>query len=216
MKNWLIIWLLSCLLIEGSSSMAKEEIKLPAPKLKSVMSVEEAIYKRRSKRDFLKKDLSLEQISQLCFSAQGKTEKSWGLRAAPSAGALYPLEIYLVKSDGVFHYIPEEHKLLSIVKGDRRDELAAAALGQSFIAEAPVDIVITAVYQRTRGKYGTRAERYVHIEAGHAAQNIHLQAVALGLGSVPIGAFFDEAVKSVLNLPKDHEPIYIIPVGYAR
>ena len=196
--------------------MAKEEIKLPAPKLKGTLSVEEAIYKRRSKRDFLPKDLSLEQISQLCFSAQGITEKSWGLRAAPSAGALYPLEIYLVKSDGVFHYIPEEHKLLSIVKGDRRDELAAAALGQSFIAEAPVDIVITAVYQRTRGKYGTRAERYVHIEAGHAAQNIHLQAVALGLGSVPIGAFFDEAVKSVLNLPKDHEPIYIIPVGYAR
>ncbi len=193
---------------------AKEEIKLPAPKRKGTTSLEEGIAKRKSIRSFQKKDLTIEQISQLLFSAQGITHD--GLRAAPSAGATYPLEIYVVKSDGVFRYVPQDHKLELTVEGDKRTHLSLAALGQMFIAQAPVDIVIAAVYGRTSWRYGERAERYVHIEVGHAAENIHLQAVAMGLGSVPVGAFSDSQVKNVLSLPKDHEPLYIIPIGYPK
>lgn len=200
--------------IERSSGLKITEIKLPAPKLKGELSLEETIRKRESIRNFKDKELTLDQISQLLWAAQGITHD--GKRAAPSAGATYPLEIYVVKSDGVFRYKTEDHKLERAVEGDQRTPLALAALGQRFIAEAPIDIVMAAVYSRTSWRYRERAERYVHMEAGHAAENIHLQAVALGLGSVPIGAFSDGKVKSVLSLPKDHEPLYIIPVGYSK
>jgi SagB-type dehydrogenase family enzyme len=180
------------------------------------MSVEEALARRRSVRSFAARDLTEEQISQLAWAAQGVTEPRMGLRTAPSAGALYPLEIYLVKKDGVFHYIPEGHELAQISSADVRGRLAEAALGQSSVREAPLDIVIAAVYERTSSKYGSRAERYVHIEAGHAAQNLHLQAVALGLASVPVGAFDDNAVSKTLGLPPEERPLYIIPVGNPR
>lgn len=192
----------------------KNEIKLPAPKSKGEMSLEESIKKRKSIRSFKEKELTLEQISQILWSSQGLTHGYY--RAAPSAGAFYPLEVYIAKSDGVYRYVPEEHKLVTISSEDKRTPLALAALGQMFIARAPVVIVIAAVYSRTKGKYGERGDRYVHIEVGHAAENIHLQAVSLGLGSVPIGAFWDEQVKRTLSLPKNHEPLYIIPVGYPR
>lgn len=197
--------------------MAKEkEIILPQPKLKGKVSLEEAIFKRRSQREFQRKDLSLEQIGQLLWAAQGITAKRGGFnfRAAPSAGALYPLELYALTKDGLYHYIPEGHKLENLSDRDLRGDLADAALGQGSVASSALDIVICAVYERVTSKYGQRGVRYVHIEAGHAAQNIHLQAVALGLGSVPIGAFSDEGVQKTLGLPKDHEPLYIIPVGY--
>ncbi len=209
------------LILKGRSreSMAKKtiskEIKLPGPIKKGTMPLEESLLKRRSKRNFKDKDLTLEQISQLLWAAQGVTD-SRGYRTAPSAGALYPLEVYIVKSDGVFHYEPLDHKLITIVSEDRRDNLSLAALGQSFIAKAPLDIVIAAVYGRTKIRYGGRTDRYVHMEAGHAAQNIHLQAVALGLGSVPVGAFWDDRVSKALDLPSDHKPLYIIPVGYPK
>ena len=192
-----------------------KEIKLPAPIKKGTSSFEETLLKRRSKRNFKDKDITLEEISQLLFAAQGVTD-SRGYRTVPSAGALYPLEIYAVNKDGVFHYEPLNHKLVTVVSEDRRKNLAEAALGQSFIANAPLDIVIAAVYGRTKIRYGSRTERYVHMEAGHAAQNIHLQAVALGFGSVPIGAFWDDRVSRALNLPSDHKPLYIIPVGYPK
>jgi len=194
----------------------ERETSLPLPRLKGKISVEQAISERRSKRKFTPQQLTPAQISQLLWSAQGITEKQRGFRAAPSAGALYPMEIYLLNKDGLFHYLPREHKLEQLLQKDLRRDLAAASLGQGFIAQAPVSIVIVAVYERITSRYGSRGERYTDIEIGHIAQNVHLQAVALGLGSVPVGAFNDQAVKGLLQLPEKEEPLYIIPVGYPR
>ncbi|MBU4377454.1 MAG: SagB/ThcOx family dehydrogenase [Candidatus Omnitrophica bacterium] len=200
-------------------SMAKaKEIQLPQPITKGIISLEEAIAKRRSQRSFSKKELTLYQISQLLWAAQGITERRGGhsLRNAPSAGALYPMEIYALTKDGVYHYLPERHALEVLSEGDLRGDLCNASLGQSSVSDAPLDIVICAVYDKVTFKYGERGKRYADIETGHIAQNIHLQAVALGLVSVPIGAFSDEEVKSILNLPADHVPLYIIPVGHSH
>lgn len=194
----------------------ENEILLPRPQLKGKMSVEQAIEERRSKRRYHPQELTLAQISQLLWSAQGITDRQRGFRAAPSAGALYPMEIYLLNKDGLFHYLPEEHKLEQVLQEDLRRGLAGACFGQSFIAQAPVDIVIAAVYERITAHYGLRDSRYTHIEVGHIAQNIHLQAVALGLGSVPVGAFDQGAVKELLKLPNEEQPLYIIPVGYPK
>lgn len=199
--------------------MAKvKEIQLPEPIQKGEVSLEEAISKRRSQREFMQKDLDWSQIGQLLWAAQGVTAKKWGyeFRAAPSAGALYPMEIYVVSKEGLFHYLPSGHKLEVLNTNDLRSSLAMAALGQEPVSEAAVDIVICAVYRRITGKYGQRGIRYAHIEAGHIAQNIHLEAVALGISSVPIGAFNDEEVREVLSLSSEYEPLYIIPVGYPR
>ena len=202
--------------MEGLAMAKEKEIILPQPVTAGKVSLEESISKRRSQREFKKKDLSWEQIGQLLWAGQGITARQGGLnlRAAPSAGALYPLELYALTKDGLYHYIPEGHKLESLSDKDLRGDLARAALGQGSVASGALDIVICAVYGRVTLKYGQRGKRYVHIEAGHAAQNIHLQAVALGLGSVPIGAFNDTAAKKCLSLPADCEPLYIIPIGY--
>jgi SagB-type dehydrogenase family enzyme len=200
-------------------AMAKtEEIQLPSPMSKGKVSLEEAISKRRSQRSFSKKEVTLDEIGQLLWAAQGITRKEGGhnFRSAPSAGALYPMEIYALTKNGLYHYIPQRHALEALNERDLRSDLSNASLGQGSVSEAVLDIVICAVYERVTSKYGERGIRYVHIEAGHIAQNIHLEAVALGLSSVPIGAFNDARVKSVLNLPKGEEPLYIIPVGYAE
>jgi SagB-type dehydrogenase family enzyme len=189
-------------------------INLPEPKTTGKVSVEEAIQNRRSVRSYSGKDISLEDISQLLWSCQGITSAKQSLRAAPSAGALYPLEVYLVKKDGLFHYMPEGHKIERIADKDLRRELADASYGQVYVEQAGIDIVITAVYERVTSKYGNRGIRYTDMEAGHAAQNVFLEAVSLGLSSVPIGAFDDNAVTKILNLPKDAKPLYILPVGY--
>ncbi len=191
------------------------EIKLPKVETGD-MSLEEAIKRRRSVRSYEKTELTLQQLSQLLWASQGITDSVRGFRSAPSAGALYPLKVYLIKKDGIFEYIPSSHSIVKKVDGDKRGELCKAALWQSFIKEAPVSFVITAIYERTTVKYRERGIRYVHIEVGHSAQNIHLEAVALGLASVPVGAFKDDEVKKVLFLPPSEEPLYIIPVGYAR
>jgi len=193
-----------------------EIIILPESRLKSDISLEEALKSRRSKRQFQAKDLKLEDISQILWAAQGITETGTGFRTAPSAGALYPLELFVVKSDGLFHYIPEGHKLEKLGSSDLRTELMKASLLQKSISEAPVNIIITAIYERTTVKYGSRGIRYVHIEAGHVCQNILLQATALELGAVPIGAFYDDNVQKVLNLSEEYIPLYIIPVGYIK
>jgi SagB-type dehydrogenase family enzyme len=139
------------------------------------------------------------------------------LRTAPSAGALYPLELYVATAGGFYHYEPSEHRLDLHSEGDLRPVLYRASLAQDSVREAPAVFVIAAVYERTERKYGReRAPRYVHLEAGHAAQNILLQAVALGLGGVPIGAFQDEQVQMVFSLPRDHRPLYLIPIGHTR
>lgn len=188
-------------------------IDLPIPKLKGSVSVEQAIAMRQSVRQFTAAPLSLAQISQLLWAGQGIT-RNWGGRAAPSAGASYPLELYITLKEGLFHYRPENHKVENITSDDVRAHLADAALGQDAVRRAPAVIIITAVYERTRRKYRGRAERYVEIEVGHAAQNVMLQATALGLGAVPVGAFEDERIRSILKLPPDQHPLYIIAVGY--
>lgn len=179
------------------------------------MSLERALESRRSIRDIGPSPLTNQQVSQLLWAGQGVTNPR-GYRTAPSAGALFPLELYLVEEDGVSHYLPEDHTLAPITAGDRREALCRAALEQEAVLQAPVTIVITAVTGRTAAKYGDRATRYVQLEAGHAAQNILLQAVSLDLGAVPIGAFRDGKVQEVLGIPADHEPLYLIPVGHSR
>ena len=188
-------------------------IKLPEPKLRGKLSVEEALLRRRSIRKFSEGKLTLEEISQILWAAQGITDEKWGFRTAPSAGALYPIEVYVVMQEGVFHYDVKKHFLQEIKKGDARKELCKACLSQGFIETAPLTIVISAVFERTCSKYGERGIRYVFIEAGHVSQNIYLQCESLGLATVAMGAFYDSEVKKVLELPRNHEPIYIMPVG---
>jgi SagB-type dehydrogenase family enzyme len=187
-------------------------MKLPPPKKKGTLSLEETLERRRSKRSYLSRRLSPEQMSQILWAAQGVMHR--GMRTAPSAGGLYPLEIYLVTKEGIHHYVPQNHELVETLHDNVVPQLCQAAAGQDFIREAPVNIIIAADKRGTEGRYGRRAERYVFMEAGHVAQNIHLQAVAIGLGSVPVGAFDDERVHTVLQLPEEQWPLYIIPVGY--
>lgn len=194
----------------------KKSISLPEPKYSGKMSVEESIWRRRSERSFHPQQLSLENISQLLWAAQGITERNWGFRAAPSAGALYPLTLYILKSDGVFQYLPDGHKLLQIAKEDQRPSLVRASLGQAYIGEAPLVIIIAGNFRITEAKYGQRAYRYVNMEVGHVAENIHLQATAMGLVSLPIGSFWDDVVAKILELPDTQDPYYIIPVGYYK
>ena len=197
------------------------QIYLPSPILKGSMPLEEAIARRRSIRDFAPEPLSQLQLSQILWAAQGITNTSEEYRSVPSAGATYPLEIFVVCGincvekigDGIYHYDVDSHSLTLHHKGDVRLALARSASGQGYIYEAPVDIVICSLYERTTMRYGARGERYVHIEVGHAGQNIYLQATALGLATVAIGAFNDEQVREVLRLDKQYKPLYIMPVG---
>ncbi|MCX7635950.1 MAG: SagB/ThcOx family dehydrogenase [Syntrophales bacterium] len=190
----------------------KATITLPAPNPEGKISLERVMRGRASVRSFTTSLLTREEISQLLWSLQGIT-RSWGARTAPSAGALFPLEVYVVLPEGVFHYAPRPHQLTRTKAGDLRAPLARAALGQDCVRSAPAVFVIAAVYERTAKKYGSRAERYVLMEAGHAAQNLLLQATALGLGAVPVGAFHDEQVARVLDLPTPCAPLYLLPVG---
>ena len=188
--------------------------KLPAPKRTSSVSLEEAIQRRRSVREFSDVALTDAQLGQLLWAAQGITQPTMGLRAAPSAGALYPLEAYVVTRTGVHHYEPRTHQLRQTTSTDVRKALFNGALRQEAVRDAPAVFVLAAVYERTAKKYRGRAERYVHMEAGHAAQNLLLQAATLGLVAVPIGAFDDDEVRQVLALPAAHRPLYLLPVGH--
>jgi SagB-type dehydrogenase family enzyme len=194
------------------------EMTLPPPRTGSPMSVEEALLRRRSVRTYREEALALAEVAQLLWAAQGITGAG-GLRTAPSAGALYPLEILVVAGNvtglgsGVYRYHPGGHTLTRIRGGDVRKELAGAALGQKAVGEAPAVLAISAVYARTTAKYGERGIRYVHLEAGHSAQNVCLQATSLGLGTVTVGAFDDRKVHEVLGLDPGEEPLYLIPVG---
>lgn len=195
-----------------------ETIRLPEPKYDSNISIEKALLKRRSVRSYKDSPLTLAEVSQLLWAAQGITSPR-GLRTAPSAGALYPLEIYVVAGnvedlpDGVYNYMPDKHELARVVKGDKRTELCNAALGQTSVRNAAAVIVFSAVYGRTTVKYGDRGMQYVHIETGHAAQNVFLQTIPLNLGTVVIGAFYDDEVKKVLQMSDTEQPLYIMPVG---
>lgn len=193
-------------------------IPLPEPRRASPTSVEEALAQRRSVRDYRDEPLTLAELGQLLWAAQGITDPA-GFRTAPSAGALYPLELYVVAGNveslppGVYRYSPRQHALAHLAEGDRRNALAGAALGQGAVREGAAVLVFAAIYARTTGKYGERGIRYVHMEAGHASQNVYLQAVALGLGTVTIGAFYDDRVKNVVGMADDEQPLYLMPVG---
>jgi SagB-type dehydrogenase family enzyme len=193
-------------------------IRLPEPRAASPTSIEEALRRRRSLREFGRAGLTLAEVAQLLWAAQGRTSAD-GRRTAPSAGALYPLEVLLVVgrvdglAPGVYRYQPADHALEQTIQGDRREALAEAALGQDWAARAPVLLVVAAAHERTARKYGARADRYVAIEAGAAAQNVALQAVALGLGSVVVGAFDDAEVARLAGLAAGERPLAILPVG---
>jgi len=194
---------------------------LPVPNLVGGMSVEEAIAKRRSVREYASDPITLAELSQLLWAAQGLTDARNRHRASPSAGALYPLELYVVVREkgvvglpaGVYHYSPDDERMTMVKDGDRSGELRAAALDQEAVGLAAVGIVTTAVVQRTRSKYGERGLQYVYQESGHAAENVFLQAVSLGLGAVMVGAFNEEEVRSIIGARPDERPIYIQPVG---
>ncbi|MBA4379525.1 MAG: nitroreductase [Anaerolinea sp.] len=200
--------------IENEGSL----IILPTPVHDSETSVEKALLERRSLREYGREPLTLAEISQLLWAAQGITHPA-GLRTAPSAGALYPLEIYLLAGNvtdlraAIYRYKPESHALSLIAEGDQRPALRQAALGQSAVQDAAAVIVIAAIYERTTVKYGERGVSYVHMEVGSVAQNVYLQAVSLNLGTVFIGAFHDDEVKKVLHLAADEQPLGLMPVG---
>lgn len=202
----------------GTRAKSGIEIKLPNPVFSSQTTIEEALKKRRSIRIYRSQSITLQEMSQLLWAAQGITSNN-GFRTAPSAGALYPLEIYVVNgnianlSPGVYHYVPTEHLLEKLKEGDVRIQLATAALEQSAVKSGAADIVITALFSRTTQKYGDRGKRYVLMEAGHVAQNICLQSVSLNLGTVTIGAFNDAQVKNILTIINDEIPLYILPIG---
>ena len=204
--------------IPPAPDSSTDVIQLPEPRPDSKTSVEAALRRRRSVREFKTDGLTLAEVSQLLWATQGITDPE-GKRTAPSAGALYPLEVLLVVGKegdlpvGLYRYRPEGHELVCVAEGDQRAKLAVAALDQDWLADAPVTIAIAAVYERTARKYRQRAERYVHMEVGHAAQNVHLQAVALDLGTVVVGAFDDADVKRVLTLADNEQPLCLMPVG---
>lgn len=210
---------------EGDSN---KTISLPAPKSERNMSLEEALNHRRAVRDYSRQPLSLEEVSQLLWAGCGTQidAVSGPTRTAPSAGGLYPQELFVFAGNiedskggmeaGVYRYEPRDHQLVRLYSGDRREELARAALNQGFIAEAAAVLLIGGVVERTTAKYGKRgAERYVFLDAGHSAQNISLQATALGLSSALVGAFDDDKVSALLR-GDEAAPLYIIPVGRPR
>jgi len=192
-------------------------ILLSAPNINQGIKLNQAIYCRCSLRRFSNKALNLDQISHLLWAGGGKAKFR---RTIPSAGATYPLEIYLIVGEnsvkdlesGGYLYLWEKHALELKMEGDFRERLARACLGQDFIARAPVSILITAEYERTTSYYGKRGIRYVYMEVGHCSQNIYLEAVSLGLGTVVVGAFHDNEIKKIFELRE--EPLALMPVGY--
>ena len=189
-------------------------VQLPQPLSTGEISFERILAKRRSVRSFTSQPLDFMQIGQLAWAGQGITDEQTGFRTAPSAGAIYPIELYIATENGVFVYKPKAHSLQQISDQDIRDRLAAAALDQQAVAQAACDIIIAGSVKKLAAKYGGRAKRFMLLESGHIAQNIQLQAVSLGLGSVPIGAFDISSVRKVCQIPMSLEPVYIIPVGY--
>ena len=203
----------------GPAAESLSVVKLPEPARAGRVSVEEALWQRRSERSFVDSSLSLAEAGQVLWAAYGVNRPS-GLRTAPSAGACYPLEVYLVAGNvagllpGVYRYRAAGHELELLAPGDRRAGLAAAALGQRSVAAAPAAVVWSAVEERTTRRYGARGqERYVGMDIGHSAENVYLQCAALGLGTVAVGAFDDSAVVAVTGMPAPEQPRYIMPFG---
>jgi len=208
----------------SKKSSAMDIIKLPQPITIGKMSVEEAIAKRRSIREYIDESLNLTEVSQLLWAAQGITDQRYGLRTAPSAGGTYPLEVYIAVrrqgihdiEAGIYQYDPAEHALIMIRRGDFSENLMAAAVDQSWVAEAALNIIITGIFDRTTVKYGERGIQYVLQETGHVDENIYLMAIALGLGNTVIGAFHEEEIQRILGISKEERPLYVAPVGKTK
>ncbi|MCX7705344.1 MAG: SagB/ThcOx family dehydrogenase [bacterium] len=216
MKKFFISILCLADLVFAENFDAKNYFNLPAPDVKGKVSLEQTLAKRRSIREYRDEKLTIKELGQLLWAAQGITA-NWGGRTSPSAGATYPLEIYVAAGNvemlepGVYHYIPEYHRIERVLNQDIRNKLCIAALGQKPIEKAPATIIIAANFSRTKKRYGERATRYVYMEVGHAGQNVYLQAEALGLGTVAIGAFDDGQIKDILKIKED--VLYLFPVG---
>jgi len=195
--------------------MTESQRTLPKPRTDGPVSVEAAIAKRRSVRRYGPESLTLDEIGQLLWAAQGITGERESRRAAPSAGGRHPLVFYVCRSDGIWRYRPQGHTLTLHLDQDVREALGEAAWRQDFIGQAPGVFAISAIFERSTERYRDRGKvRYVPMDTGHAAENLALQAVALGLVSVAVGAFDDGLVKEVLALPGQEEPLYLIPVGH--
>jgi SagB-type dehydrogenase family enzyme len=205
----------------GAMEKTNETIELPAPRQDSEYSLERALRVRRSVREFRDDPITLAQLSQLLWAAQGITD-SRGLRTAPSAGALYPLEVYILVGavaglpEGTYKYQVNGHKLLRLSNEDRRRQMERTARDQDWVRRNAALIVFAAVEARTTGKYGRRGIRYIHIEVGHAAQNVMLQAQAIGLAAAVVGAFDDDRVEDLLDMPGNEQALYLMPIGKPR
>ncbi|MDP3181373.1 MAG: SagB/ThcOx family dehydrogenase [Desulfobaccales bacterium] len=218
---WSAIMMMLGFFFSSGGGQAAEVIKLPPPAHKSAVSLEDALLRRRTVRHFASRGLDLNQVSQLLWGTDGVSDPR-GLRTAPSAGATYPVDLYLVVGErgvatvpaGVYHYLPKENSLKLITPGELRPAVARASLSQSWMAEAPIMVVITGEYRRCMARYGERGIRYTIMEVGHTAENLFLQAEALGLGAGIVGAFEDRTITQVLKTPAAHEPLLIMPVGY--
>ena len=236
MRYLTILLLAACVLMPSAAWSGKYNlehnaiatVQLPKAKFASDYSIEKVLNERRSVRSYEDEPLTLEEVSQLLWSAYGITYSRegmpdfirGGLKTAPSAGARYPLEIYLVAGNvkgllpGIYWYVPEGHVIHRLADGDVRSDLMAACLSQKFAGEAPVSLVWSAVYERCTEKYGERGqERYVCMDLGHSAQNVYLQCGSLGLGTCAIGAFTDEALKKLIGMTEEEVPLYVMPVG---
>ena len=198
--------------------MINESIKLPQACFEGRISIEQALLRRRSVRNYSSTPLKINEISQILWAAQGLTGAS-RYRTAPSAGALYPLEVFLSSGNvseldsGIYRYNPSRHEIAMTLSGDKRPDLCRAGLNQSSLRRAPAVVIFCAIFERVTGHYGQRGIRYVYMEAGHAIQNACLQAIGLGLGSVIIGAFNDDDVRHILGLSPDEQPLLLLPVG---
>ncbi|MCA1960032.1 MAG: SagB/ThcOx family dehydrogenase [Desulfomonile sp.] len=220
-----MLGMLVSILAAGNALSAQGEIKLPRPALQGKMSVEQAITGRKSSRDFKAAPLSLGEVGQLLWAANGMIPADAVTGATrkvmPSAGGLYPLEVFILTGNntvenvpaGVYQYNPNAHSLKEVATGDKRTLLAHAALGQMWLARAPAVVVIGAVFARTTAKYGNRGVNYVFMEAGNSDQNLCLQAEALGLRTGTVGAFNDAQVAGAIQMPGDTAPLLVIGVG---
>ncbi len=215
---------------QNTSSDVKLVYTLSSPKTVGTMTVEEALANRRSRRAFTNEALSEEELSQIVWAAYGVTKPvpqnprlGGGLRTTPSAGALYPMDLYVIVGNvtniesGVYKYSPKDHSITRIINKDIREDLAKAAYGQTMIKDAPASLLYSAIFSRTTQKYGDRGRlRYVCMDIGHSGENVYLQAEALKLGTCAIGAFNDPAVSELMQLSKEEEPMYIMPFGRCK
>jgi SagB-type dehydrogenase family enzyme len=214
----------ACVLLLATQAPAQQApstaIRLPEPRRQGAMSLEAALWARHSVRAFTRDSVSLADVGQLLWAAQGVNRPD-GHRTAPSAGATYALEVYLVAERvrelpaGLYRYRPANHEIERTAAGARLPDLLGAAR-QAWIGDAAAALVITAVFERTARRYGERAQRYVPIEVGLAAENVYLQAAALGLGTTFVGSYTDTTLARVLGLPPEEQPMALLPIGRPR